>query len=67
MNIEDYLQQQSICFFEWPEKGEGYLGTPDVILSMTSTENGRQLVIEKLSEGINIADFEPPTTSRLYD
>ena len=58
IGIEDYLQQQSICFFEWPEKGAGYLGTPDVILSMTSTENGRQLVIEKITEGIDIAGFD---------
>jgi len=57
IGIEDYLQQQSICFIEWPENGEGYLGDPDVILSMTTTKNGRKLVIEKLAEEINIADF----------
>ena len=55
IGIGDYLQQQSICFFEWPEKGEGYLGTADVVLSMTSMENGRKLVIEKLAEGIEIS------------
>ena len=55
IGITDYLQEQSICFIEWPEKGEGYLGSADVILSMTTTDQGRKLVVEKLAEGIDIA------------
>ena len=54
IGIADYLQEQSICFFEWPEKGEGYIGSADVILSMKSTHQGRILVVEKLAEGISI-------------
>ena len=54
IGIDDYLQQQSICFIEWPEKGLGYLNTPDVILSLTATGNQRKLVIDKWPEGIDI-------------
>ena len=54
IGMTDYLQEQSICFIEWPEKGEGYLGSADVILSMTTTDRGRKLVVEKLPEGIDL-------------
>ena len=54
IGIADYLQEQSICFFEWPEKGAGYIGTPDVILSLTTTENGHRLTIEKMPRSIEL-------------
>ncbi len=54
IGITDYIQQHSTCFIEWPEKGEGYLGSADVILSMTPIEAGRALVIEKLPEDIDV-------------
>lgn len=54
IGINDYLQENSICFIEWPEKGEGYLGAADVILSLTTTENGHLLVIEKIPEGVEL-------------
>jgi len=54
IGITDYLQEQSVCFIEWPEKGEGYLGSADVILSMTTTQKGRKLVVEKLAESIEL-------------
>ncbi|NOQ15370.1 MAG: tRNA (adenosine(37)-N6)-threonylcarbamoyltransferase complex ATPase subunit type 1 TsaE [Methyloprofundus sp.] len=54
IGIGDYLQEQGICFIEWPEKGEGYLGSADVILAMTTTDKGRKLVVEKLAEGIDL-------------
>lgn len=56
IGISDYLQEQSICFFEWPEKGAGYIGSPDVILSLSATETGRLLVIEKMPAGIEICN-----------
>ena len=54
IGITDYLQQESVCFFEWPEKGEGYLGEPDVILSLSNHEQGRVLVVEKLAQGVEL-------------
>jgi len=50
IGIADYLQEKSVCFIEWPEKGEGYLSEPDVILSLTTSDNGRKLHIDKIPE-----------------
>ncbi len=52
IGIDDYLQQKSICFIEWPAKGEGYLGAPDIILSLTGSEEGREIVIKKFPENL---------------
>ena len=57
IGIADYFQEKSVCFIEWPEKGEGYLATPDLILSLTTIDNGRIVVVEKLTEGIDISQF----------
>ena len=54
IGIADYLNEQSICFVEWPEKGAGYLGTPDVIISMTTEQEGRKVVVEKLPAGVEL-------------
>ena len=54
IGIADYLQEQSICFFEWPEKGAGYIDTPDVILSLTTTDKGHVLIIEKMPRSIEL-------------
>ncbi len=54
IGINDYLQEKSICFFEWPENGAGYLGDADLIISLTTTDSGRMLGIEKMPEGIEI-------------
>ncbi len=54
IGINDYLQEKGICFIEWPEKGQGYLALPDVVLSLMNIENGRKLVIEKQAKHINI-------------
>jgi len=52
IGIADYFQEKSICFFEWPDKGEGFLAVPDVILSLSNLEGGRKLVIQKLPNTI---------------
>ena len=57
IGIADYLHEQGICFVEWPEKGEGYLGAADVVISISSTEKGRKLEMESLSEKINLTQF----------
>lgn len=53
IGIDDYLQQQSICFIEWPEKGDGYLGDAGIILSLTVSGEGREIVIKKFPENIS--------------
>lgn len=54
IGITDYLQEQSTCFIEWPDNGEGYLGDPDVVLSLSTIEGGCKLVIDKWPKGIDI-------------
>ncbi|SMG64538.1 protein containing Uncharacterised protein family UPF0079, ATPase bacteria domains [methanotrophic bacterial endosymbiont of Bathymodiolus sp.] len=54
IGIADYLQEQSICFFEWPEKGAGYIGSADVILALSTQGNERLLEIEKMPQAIEL-------------
>ena len=53
IGFDDFFEGEPLCLIEWPEKGEGYLGEPDVILSLSTTETGRKLVIEKLPEAVD--------------
>ncbi|MCF6251427.1 MAG: tRNA (adenosine(37)-N6)-threonylcarbamoyltransferase complex ATPase subunit type 1 TsaE [Methylococcaceae bacterium] len=50
IGIHDYLEQQSICFVEWPELGKGWLPVPDIELSITTEGKGRIVEIQILSE-----------------
>jgi len=52
IGIDDYLQEESVCFVEWPEKGGAYLTEPDVIISITTTDNGREIQIKKMPESV---------------
>jgi tRNA threonylcarbamoyladenosine biosynthesis protein TsaE len=52
IGIADYLQETATCFIEWPEKGQGFLSEPDVILSLTTSDNMRKLLVERMPEHI---------------
>lgn len=54
IGITDYLQEKSLCFIEWPERGAGYLGEPDVVLSLRSIEGSCRLVVDKCPEKIDL-------------
>lgn len=41
MGFRDYLLSEALCFIEWPERGEGHLPTPDLIVSLAIKETGR--------------------------
>ncbi|WP_448565205.1 tRNA (adenosine(37)-N6)-threonylcarbamoyltransferase complex ATPase subunit type 1 TsaE [Thalassotalea ganghwensis] len=43
MGIRDYFNPQSNCFIEWPEKGEGLLAAPDVIIDIAY--HGEQRIV----------------------
>lgn len=47
IGINDYFDQNSICFIEWPDKGEGFLPVPDKIISLQNEGLGRILVMEE--------------------
>jgi len=50
IGIRDYLEQQCLCFIEWPELGKGYLPDPDIEITMKTEGDGRIVEIDVLSE-----------------
>ena len=50
IGIRDYLEQQSLCFIEWPELGKGHLPVPDIVITMKTEGEGRIVKIDVLSE-----------------
>ena len=42
MGIRDYLDNESLCLVEWPERGEGILPTADMEIYLSYQEQGRQ-------------------------
>jgi tRNA threonylcarbamoyladenosine biosynthesis protein TsaE len=50
MGIRDYLGPDSICFVEWPEKGEGVLPEADVIVQISIYGEQRKVTINFKSE-----------------
>lgn len=41
IGIWDYLDQESVCFIEWPDNGSGFLPEPDKVLTLTVENKGR--------------------------
>lgn len=50
MGIRDYFGENSCCFIEWPEKGEGLLPKPDLIITMEYVGSERQITFEPKTE-----------------
>lgn len=46
IGIDDYLNQNALCFIEWAQKGIGILPCADLIFALESYKNGRLLKIE---------------------
>ncbi len=45
MGIRDYFTSQSLCLIEWPERGAGYLPSPDLTLALSLTAAERTLMV----------------------
>lgn len=45
IGIKDYLQADTVCFIEWPEKGQGFLPQPDLVIHLQPDGQGRRLEI----------------------
>jgi tRNA threonylcarbamoyladenosine biosynthesis protein TsaE len=43
IGLRDFLTENSVCVFEWPEKAKGLLPSPDWRLHLTQTNHGRQV------------------------
>ena len=50
MGIRDYLEQQSLCFIEWPELGKGHLPVADIVITLKTKGEGRIAEIDVLSD-----------------
>ncbi|MEQ1560807.1 MAG: tRNA (adenosine(37)-N6)-threonylcarbamoyltransferase complex ATPase subunit type 1 TsaE [Methyloglobulus sp.] len=51
IGINDYFKQESICFIEWPNQGEGYLPQADTVISLRVEGSGRVVELShRLSE-----------------
>ncbi|MGR8979250.1 MAG: tRNA (adenosine(37)-N6)-threonylcarbamoyltransferase complex ATPase subunit type 1 TsaE [Gammaproteobacteria bacterium] len=46
MGIRDYFAEDSVCFIEWPAKGEGFLPSPDYTIRLLYHNGGRLLTAE---------------------
>lgn len=43
MGFRDFLQGPALCLVEWPERGEGWLSSPDLDLELSALGDHRQL------------------------
>jgi tRNA threonylcarbamoyladenosine biosynthesis protein TsaE len=50
MGIRDYFGENSCCFIEWPEKGEGLLPKPDLIITIEYVGEQRQVTFDSKTE-----------------
>lgn len=50
LGLDDYLSNQSLCIIEWAKQGQGFLPEPDLTLSISYKDSGRQIAISAESE-----------------
>lgn len=50
MGIRDYLNGQSLCLIEWPERGAGVLPEPDLEIRLEAKEGGRSVLLGARTE-----------------
>ena len=43
IGVRDYFNEKSICFVEWPEKGDGFLSKADKNIHIEYLKNGREI------------------------
>jgi tRNA threonylcarbamoyladenosine biosynthesis protein TsaE len=46
IGINDYFDQNSLCFIEWPTKGAGFLPMPDYEIRLMNQGTGRQIIMQ---------------------
>lgn len=46
MGIRDYLDEKAVCLIEWPEKGEGFIPQPDLVIHLDYEGEARSITLE---------------------
>lgn len=41
IGINDYFDEECVCFIEWPDKGQGFLPKPDSVITLSQEATGR--------------------------
>lgn len=52
IGIRDYLDEQAICLVEWPEKGDGFMPQPDLVLNLSYEGESRSITLEPAVKGL---------------
>ena len=50
IGIRDYFDKQSVCLVEWPDKGEGVLPRPDLVIRIEYCEHNSGRTVEFSAE-----------------
>ena len=50
MGIRDYLDENALCFIEWPENGSGFLPEPDFEILLNYSGEMRQVEVRGFAE-----------------
>ncbi len=46
----DLMTADALCLIEWPERGEGWLPTPDLVVTLSLADMGRRADLEAFSD-----------------
>ncbi|MCP4041891.1 MAG: tRNA (adenosine(37)-N6)-threonylcarbamoyltransferase complex ATPase subunit type 1 TsaE [Gammaproteobacteria bacterium] len=49
IGVRDYFGMDALCLIEWPERGKGFLPSPDLAINLTYLEHGRGIDFDSLS------------------
>lgn len=45
VGLRDYLDGESVCLVEWPERADGVLGSPDLLITITLDGPAREVTL----------------------
>lgn len=51
--FRECFHAQSICVVEWPDKGEGFVPVPDIIIDLSIAQQGRMVEVTCRHEGLD--------------
>ena len=50
LGYRDYLNPQTLCLIEWPQRAEGYLSATDLAIQLDYDADGRRLALQAESD-----------------